>query len=149
MRLNSLEEILRFAVRKEADAAAFYRMAAERSNPGVKKAFGELALQEESHRQKIEALDPKKIKKAELTPVGSLGIADWMEDVPFSPDMDYSSILRMAVKNEERSERLYSSTAQSTGDPQLKKLLTALAEEETKHKKRLEKIYDDEVLTEM
>jgi rubrerythrin len=29
MRLQSLDEILRFAIRKEADAAAFYRMAAE------------------------------------------------------------------------------------------------------------------------
>ena len=42
MRWNSLEEILRFAIRKEADAAAFYRMAADRSNPGVKKTFEEL-----------------------------------------------------------------------------------------------------------
>ena len=39
MKLNNLDEILRFAIRKEADAAAFYRMAADRSTPGVKKTF--------------------------------------------------------------------------------------------------------------
>lgn len=37
MKLDSLDEILRFAIRKEADAAAFYKMAADRSNPGVKE----------------------------------------------------------------------------------------------------------------
>ena len=39
MKLDSLDEILRFAIRKEADAAAFYKMAADRSNPGVKETF--------------------------------------------------------------------------------------------------------------
>jgi rubrerythrin len=54
----------------------------------------------------------------------------------------------MAIKNEERSEHLNVSTADSVEDPQLKKLLLVLGKEETKHKKKLEKIYDDEVLTE-
>ena len=62
--------------------------------------------------------------------------------------MSYADLLRMAIKNEEKSESLYTSTAQSVTDPPLKKLLMVLAQEETKHKKRLEKIYDDEILTE-
>ncbi len=151
MELSSLEEVLRFAIRKEADAAAFYRMAADRSNPGVKKAFEELARQEEGHRKRIEELDPKKVKGMKLEgtkSLKSLGIAESVEDVPFSSDMSYADLLKMAIKNEEKSEHLYTSTAQSVADPPLKKLLMALAQEETKHKKRLEQIYDEEVLTE-
>jgi rubrerythrin len=77
-----------------------------------------------------------------------LGLAEMVEDVPYSSDMSYADLLRMTIKNEERSERLYTSTAQSVEDPSLKKLLLLLAQEETKHKTRLEKIYDDEILEE-
>jgi len=78
----------------------------------------------------------------------SLGIAEWAEDVPYSSDMSYADLLRMAIKNEERSEHLYTAAAQSVTDAPVKKILLVLAQEETRHKKRLEKIYDDEVLTE-
>ena len=145
---NSLEDVLRFAIRKEADAAAFYRMAADRSNPGVKKAFEELAKEEEGHRKKLEGFDPKHFKKMKLEEPRSLGIAEWVEDVPFGSDMSYADLLKMAIKNEEKSERLYTAAAQSVTDSPLKKVLLLLSQEETKHKKRLEKIYDDEVLTE-
>jgi rubrerythrin len=148
MKWNSLEEILRFAIRKEADAAAFYRMAADRSNPGVKKTFEELAKEEEGHKKKLEGFDPKKIEKIKLKETKGLGIAEVVEDVPFTSDMSYADLLRMAIKNEERSEHLYASTAKSVVDPQLKKVLMVLSNEETTHKTRLEKIYDDEVLTE-
>ena len=77
-----------------------------------------------------------------------LGLAEMVEDLPYSSDMSYADLLRMAIKNEERSERLYTSAAKSVTDPSMKKLLLVLAQEETKHKNRLEKIYDDEVLKE-
>lgn len=148
MNWNSLEEVLRFAVRKEADAAALYHMAADRSNPGIKKAFEELAREEEGHKKRLEGFDPKKIEKMKLKGPKGLGVAELVKDVPYSSDMSYADLLRMAIKNEERSERLYTSIAQSITDPSLKKLLLVLAREETKHKQRLEKIYDDEILEE-
>ena len=61
MKLTSVNEVLTFAIRKEADAAAFYRMAADRSNPGVKKAFEELAKEEDGHKKRLETVDLKKI----------------------------------------------------------------------------------------
>ena len=148
MKWNSLEEVLIFAIRKEADAAAFYHMAADRSNPGVKKTYEELAKEEEGHKKKLEGFDPKKIEKIRIKETKGLGIAEMVEDVPFSSDMSYADLLRMAIKNEEKSEHLYTSAAKSVADPQLKKLLTILAQEETHHKERLEKIYDDEILEE-
>ncbi len=148
MNWNSVEEILRFAIRKEADAAAFYRLAADRSNPAVKETFKELAQMEDGHKKKLEEFDPKKVEKMQLKQTKGLGLAEMIEDVPFSSDMNYADLLRMAIKNEERSEQLYTSTAKAVTDPHLKKLLMILAEEETTHKKRLEKIYDDEILEE-
>ena len=148
MKLNSLDEILRFAIRKEADAAAFYRMAADRSDPGVKKTFGELAKEEDGHKKKLEGFDLKKIEKMELKEPKGMGLSEVMEDVPFNSDMSYADLLRMAIKNEEKSQQLYTSTAKMVKEPKMKKLLLVLAQEESTHKEKLEKIYDKEVLQE-
>ena len=148
MKLTSMNEVLKFAVRKEADAAALYRMAAERSNPGVKKAFEELAKEEEGHKKRLESFDPKQVEKTDVKGVKGLGIAETFVDVPFSSDMSYADLLRMAIKNEEASYHLYTSASQSVSESGLKKLLLILAQEESTHKERLEKIYDKEILQE-
>lgn len=148
MRLNSLEEILRFAIRKEADAATAYHIAADRARPGVKKFFEELAGEEEKHRKKLEAIDLKKIGQMRVKETKGLGISEKLEDIPFGPELTYEELLRMAIKNEEKSQRLYESTAKLVTNTNMKKLLMALAQEESTHKERLEKIYDEEVLTE-
>ncbi|MGA2518706.1 MAG: ferritin family protein [Thermodesulfobacteriota bacterium] len=148
MKLDSLDEILRFAIRKEADAAAFYKMAADRSNPGVKETFKELARMEEGHKKKLEGFDLKKVGQMKLEETKGLGMSELMEDVPYSSDMSYADLLRMAIKQEEKSQQLYTSTAKVSPEPSLKKLLLILAQEESTHKERLEKIYDDEVLKE-
>jgi rubrerythrin len=148
MKLDSLDDILRFAIRKEADAAAFYKMAADRSNPGVKKTFKELAKMEEGHKKKLEGFDLKKIGEMKLKKTNGMGMSEMMEDVPFSSDMSYADLLRMAIKNEEKSQRFYLSTEKMVAEPKLKKLLLILAQEESTHKEKLEKIYDEEILTE-
>jgi rubrerythrin len=148
MRLNSLDEILRFAIRKEADAAAFYRMAADRSDPGIRKTFEELVKEEEGHKKKLEGFDLKKIEQMELKETKGLGLSEMLEDVPYRPDMSYADLLRMAIKNEEKSQKLYTSTSQIVTEPMLKKLLLILGQEESTHKERLEKIYDKEILKE-
>jgi len=71
-----------------------------------------------------------------------------MEDIPFCPQLTYEELLRIAIKNEEKSLRLYTSTAKLVTDSNLKKLLLILAKEESTHKERLEKIYDEQILTE-
>jgi rubrerythrin len=148
MRLNSLDEILRFAIRKEADAAAFYRMAADRSDPGIRKTFEELVKEEEGHKKKLEGFDLKKIEQMELKETKGLGLSEMLEDVPYRSDMSYADLLRMAIKNEEKSQKLYTSTSQIVTEPMLKKLLLILGQEESTHKERLEKIYDKEILKE-
>jgi rubrerythrin len=148
MKVTSVEEVLKFAIRKEADAAAFYRMAADRSNPGVKKTFEELAKEEEGHKKRLEKFDPSKVEQMEVKETKGLGLAGLMEDVPYSSDMNYADLLRMAIKNEERSQQLYLSTSKMIKEPSLKKLLLVLTGEESTHKERLEKIYDSDILEE-
>ena len=148
MKLDSLDEILKFAIRKEADAAAFYKMAADRSNPGVKKTFRELAKMEEGHKKKLEGFDLKRIDGMELKKARGLGMSDMLEDVPYSSDMSYADLIRMAIKQEEKSQQLYLTTEKIVTEPSLKKLLLILAQEESTHKEKLEKIYDEDILKE-
>ncbi len=130
MKLTSVNEVLTFAIRKEADAEAFYRMAADRSNPGVKKAFEELAKEEDGHKKRLETVDLKKMEQTEVKepkgpaqgPAEGLGIAEMFVDVPFSSDMSYADLLRMAMKNEEACYRLYTSASQAVSEPGLKKI---------------------------
>ena len=75
-------------------------------------------------------------------------MSEMMEDVPYSSEMSYADLLRMAIKNEEKSQQLYTSTAKLIKEANLRKLLLILAQEESTHKEKLEKIYDKEVLQE-
>lgn len=148
MRLESMEEILRFAIRKEADAATLYRMMADRSSPGLRKAFEELAKEEEGHQKKLQGFQGKNLEEIEVNEMKGLGLSEMMEEVPFSPETHYGELLRMAIKNEEHSQKLYLEAEKLVKDQNLKKLLLLLAQEESSHKERLEKIYEDEILKE-
>lgn len=148
MKIDSLEEILRFAIRKETDASLFYKILMDRSDRGLKKAFQELVEMEEEHRKKLEGFDLSRVEETKLEETKGLGIAEMMEDVPLSSEMSYADLIRMAMRQEEKSERLYLSIEKLVKDPMLKRLLLFLAKEESGHKERLEKIYDEEILKE-
>ena len=54
--MQTFEEVLREAIRKEADAAAFYRMASQRVESGISKTFQDMAVEEEKHKRMNMAL---------------------------------------------------------------------------------------------
>ncbi len=146
MRLDTFEDIVQQAIRKEADAALFYQMASERAKPGMSKMFEELADEERGHKKMLEDLDTEKLRGYEFREVPDLKISEYLEDIPYSRDMDYEEILRYAVKSEEKSRSFYLRSAEGCADPDLKKLFQMLAQEEAKHKLKFEKIYEDDVL---
>ncbi len=146
MRLDTFEDIVQQAIRKEADAAMFYQMASERAKPGMNKMFQELAEEERGHKRMLEELDTAKLRSYEFREVPDLKIGEYLENIPYSRDMDYQDILRYAMKSEEKSHNFYLRSAERCGDPDLKKLFQMLAQEEAKHKLKFEKMYEDDVL---
>ena len=78
--------------------------------------------------------------------ITDLKIADYLVDISPSPDMDYQHALIIAMKREKASFKLYSDLARMTADAAVTETLQALAQEEAKHKLRLETLYDEEVL---
>ena len=144
---KKFKEIINFAIAKEIKTFDFYTNARKAAKfSGAKDLFSDLAKGEVGHRKMLEKIDVKKINQAKIEKVPDLKISTYLTDAEFKPDMPYSDILRMAIKMEERALKLYTNMNKSNKDEILNKLFTLLANEEAKHKLRLEKIYDDEIL---
>jgi rubrerythrin len=147
MDLNNFKEVVTFAVRKEAEAYNLYTTYSDLSkNPGTKVMFRELAGEEQKHREILEGVEKKDVSEYKIDRIPDLKISDFVDDQEFSPDMDYAAALRLAIKREEHAFKLYNHIGSQTEDAELKKLFAVLAQEESKHKLRLESEYDENVL---
>ena len=147
MNLNNFKEVITFAIRKEAEAYNLYTTYGQLvKDPGAKAMFGELAEEEQKHREVLQRGEKKDITGYKLEKIPDLKISDFIDEEKFSPDMDFASALRLAIKREEHAFKLYTHMAGGTDDPELKMLFSALAQEESKHKLRLESEYDENVL---
>ena len=60
--------------------------------------------------------------------------------------MDYQDALILAMKREKAAFRLYTDLAAATDDADLKSTFEALAQEEARHKLKIEIEYDDRIL---
>ena len=147
--LNSVEEILDFAVEKETEAFQFYSdWAGKVENGDIAEVLLGFAPEEKKHRALItEVREGKKIPPSpkEIT---DLSISDYLVDAEPSEDMDYQKALMVAMQREKSAFRLYTELAAKVGDANVKILFQTLAQEEARHKLRLETIYDDEILSE-
>ena len=78
--------------------------------------------------------------------VPDLKISDYLVELNFFPSMKYQEVMILAMKNEEKSMKFYSAWSEKAIEADHKKMFAHLAEEEAKHKYRLESIYDQEIL---
>ncbi len=144
---KKFKEIIQFAIGKELEAFNVYTEASRNAKySGAKELFLSLAKEEEGHRKLLQNLNIEKVAQKRIEKVPDLKISDYMVDVEAKTDLSYADMLRIAMKREERSVKLYEDLRGSNPDEELKKLFTFLIQEEAKHKLKLEKIYDDEIL---
>jgi len=144
---KKFNEILQFAIEKEMGAYNLYTMCREVAKySGAKELFAELAEEEEEHRKLLERVSVEKTFQEKLDPVLDLKISDYLIDVQCQHDSSYAEILRLVMKNEEHSVKLYKDLKESCVDEDLKRLFQFLANEEAKHKLKFETIYDEEIL---
>ena len=140
-------EIIQFAIEKEIGTHDLYTMCHQIAKySGAKELFNELAMEEEGHRKLLENLSAGEVAEAKLNPVPDLKISDYLIEVRCMPDSSYADILRLVMKNEEHSVKLYNDLKRTCKDKELKKVFAILAQEEAKHKFKFEKIYDEEIL---
>jgi rubrerythrin len=140
-------EIIQFAIQREIESVDFYNKASKMvKHSGTKDLFLDFMKQEEGHKKKLEEVRAGKIALGKIEKIPNLKISDYMVDAELKPDISYADILRMAMKREERSVKLYTDLNEENENENLRNLFTFLVQEESKHKYALEKIYDDEIL---
>lgn len=149
MKFVTLDEVIKFAVEREDTAYKLYKRAAELSTSiASKKMFEELAAEEATHKDVFSKIDQEKAENHKLCKLPESSIAKYLADVPFRADLTYSEILAYALKTEENAYQLYKAAAGMTDDPKLQKVLMSFADVELGHRRRIEEIYEERVLTE-
>ena len=144
---KQFEEMIKFAVHREIDSMDFYKKASAMvKHSGTKDLFLDFVKQEEGHKTKLEEVLAGKIILGKIEKIANLKISDYMVEGELKPDISYGDILRIAMKREERSVKLYTDLNEKNQDQALKTLFSFLIQEESKHKYYIEKIYDDEIL---
>ena len=145
--MNTVDEVLDYAIDQEQQAADFYASMAERAEKaGMKKVFLDFAEEEIRHKERLLAV---KAGERELTPeqeVLDLKISDYLIEVDENPDISYQDALIVAMKRERAAYNLYSDMAEKVPESNIKQLFVGLAKEEAKHKLFFESEYDERVL---
>ncbi|GKT09577.1 ferritin family protein [Desulforhabdus sp. TSK] len=145
---SSVDDVVNFAIDKEQKAMEFYQKCADKAkNPGIKKFFQEMAAEEQRHRDMLKGLDVLGISDVQLAKVEDLRIGDYLVDVQFYDEITYQEALTLAMKKEEKAHAFYSGWKNKCMHEKTSKLFELLAQEEMKHKRTIETIYDDQILS--
>ena len=145
--MNTVDEILDYAIDQEQQAADFYEdVAKSAETAGMKKILLDYSEEEKRHKQILLAV---KNGEHELTPeeeVLDLKISDYLVDVDVTEKLSYQDALIIAMKKERAAYQLYTDMAAEIPESHLKEVLEGLAKEEAKHKLFFETEYDERVL---
>ena len=149
MFMENLSVIIDFAIEREKEAVAFYSYLQKKSKFDAQKIMlKELENMERGHIVILENIRIKDFAKIEDKKIKDLHISDYVVDVKPSENMSYQDIIILAMKKEEAAKKLYTDLAKQFTGSESGKLFERLAAEESEHKLKFEKLYDDEVLKE-
>jgi rubrerythrin len=141
---QSVDDILDYAIGEEQAAYEFYtRLAGQAPSPAMRETFESFAQEELRHKIRLEAIQVGGTLRPAERQVVDLQIGDYLADVPAAPELDYRGALVLAMKKEKAAFKLYDDLAARADGENIKTTFLALAQEEAKHKLRLELEYDD------
>jgi len=145
--------IIEAAVKVEDQSISLYTMALDNAKyPSSKVFLKELLEEEKHHKQKLEAILKDKSKMSQLgsgaSEVQDLKIVDMLQDTPLSHEADYEAILVYAAKREKSTYDYYKTLALGLRGTAIEEIFSKLAQEELGHKNKLEREYDECVLSE-
>lgn len=145
--MNTVEEILDYAIDQEQKAADFYESFAMRAEKaGMKKMLLEFAEEEKRHKERLRAVKTGEHKLTPEKEVLDLKVSDYLVEVDASDNISYQDALIFAMKRERAAFELYRDMAAKVEDTNLKQIFLGLAKEESKHKLFFETEYEERVL---
>jgi rubrerythrin len=146
MPFESIDDIIAYALEREEEAVAFYAdLSKKETFSGAKEVFEEFSREEQKHVDLLKNFsdDKEKLAGYKFEWIPDMKRSNYMVDIVYEEGMHYLDILRLAMKREEKALQLYNDLQGKTDDAEFVKLFKMLAQEEAKHKRALETIYDD------
>ncbi len=149
LEFKNVEEVLDFAVKSEENAYSFYTSWSKKlEDKSLVSVFLDLAAEELKHKEFILGVKKGKTLKPSKEKIIDLKISDYVMEAKASTDMDYQDALTLAMQREKEAFKLYTGLAAMSAPEVMKNTFKALAQEEAKHKLRLEIMYDDYIYKE-
>jgi rubrerythrin len=145
--MNTVDEVLDYAIDQEQQAADFYASVAARAEKaGMKKLLLEFAEEEKRHKERLLAVRTGERKLTPEKEVLDLKVSDYLVEVDAVDNISFQDALIVAMKRERAAFKLYSDMAEKVPDSNLKQVFVGLAKEEAKHKLFFETEYEEHVL---
>jgi rubrerythrin len=149
---KTLGEILEVATSFEEAARDFYRSMVPKVSKNIRYLVRELADEEQEHYDLFSSLasNPDIEQQVSLeiqTPVEDNRFSDYVHVPDLGDAPDDQAILQYALGREDSAMKQYRELASSTPPGPIHDLFEFLANEETKHKRELEKMYYEIVYT--
>ncbi len=144
-----VKELINRAAEEEDKSYKFYMNAIDLTKDAAAKVWlRELAEEEIKHKDMLLNFDTSKITKFEPGKMQDLHITEFLVDKDVTDIKDFQDVLIVAMKKEQKSYNFYVSMAQSSDNVDMRDLCRILAQEELKHKHKIELYYDDIIFKE-
>ncbi len=144
MKEKKLENLIDIAIDREIEACDFYtNLAGKVEDPTVRDTLDFLAGEERRHREFLERYRDGRYESdsLRLADVVNYKIAEYLEAPDIEKDMDSAEVYLVAAHRELQSYRFYRALADLHPDGEAKDMLLTIANEEMKHKEKVEYLY--------
>ncbi len=146
MKKKKLESLIDIAIDREVEAYDFYRGLSDKvEDPDAKGTLAFLADEEQKHREFLVSYRDGRYESdsLRLADVVDYKIAEHLEEPDITEDMDSSEVYLVAAHRELQSYHFYRALADLHPDGEAKTMLLKIANEEMKHKERVEYLYSN------
>jgi rubrerythrin len=144
MAKEELQTVLDQAITREEDSHQVYAAAlSQTEDPAARAMLTDLVREEQRHGALLRDIKLDRIESAEMNPVRDLGISQYLHESGTLKGASLQDVVIFAMKREERAQQFYDTMCGAVADPHLRRLFEMLANEEMRHKRWLERFYDD------
>ena len=143
---KTVAEILEIAIGREEAAYDFYMDIYDKvADPSVKDTVEFIAGEEKKHKAFLVSYRDGKYgaEALRMADVVDYKIAEYLEEPEVADDSSSEEIYLIAAHREARSHQFYLELANMHADGELKVMLTKMANEELKHKEKMEYLYSN------
>lgn len=145
---KTMQTLIDVAIDREIAARDFYRDLAGRvEDPTVRDTLSFLADEEQKHRDFLMGYRDGRYGSdtLRLTDVINYKIAEYLEEPEISGEMKSADVYLVAAHRELQSYRFYRALADLHPDGEIKEMLLRIADEEMRHKEKVEYLYGNTV----